>query len=138
MRSRLRFRFRGFERGRSLHDDDRRMLLGRSERAHHADTLPQLNDAFDRRPTPSGDRAPVRNVSHDRYDQCEAPVPGSTLAVLRVERLRLAPAIETALAVQGVWIDVVDGVETRVSVTGDNLFVLLSEIAQSADAGTTI
>ncbi|MFO0745208.1 MAG: hypothetical protein U1F43_05950 [Myxococcota bacterium] len=51
---------------------------------------------------------------------------GTTLAVLQASRVDLPQVIDNALESNGVYLDTIDGVEVRVSTSGDKLFVLLS------------
>ena len=61
------------------------------------------------------------------FPNCVAPQPASSLIVMRAGRLNLDPAIADALETRGVFLDVVEGVEVRVSESGDKVFVLLKE-----------
>ncbi len=83
-------------------------------------TVEQLPDSFI---VPEGKRAQVVQAS---YMGCNEREGGSTLAVLRVDRVDLPQRIDNALDATGVYVDTIDGVEVRMSVSGDKLFVLLS------------
>ncbi len=85
--------------------------------------------AFERLPgsfiTPEGERPRVVQVS---YADCDGPGNGSSLAVFSADRVRLSSSVDAALDTKGVFLEVVDGVEVRVSLSGDKVFVLLSDI----------
>jgi len=83
-------------------------------------TVERLPDSFI---VPEGKRAQVVQAS---YMGCNEREGGSTLAVLRVDQVDLPQRIDNALDATGVYVDTIDGVEVRVSVSGDKLFVLLS------------
>ena len=53
---------------------------------------------------------------------------GSALAVLHASQLALAPDIELALETSGVYVDVIDNTELKLTRGGDNVFVLLRPI----------
>lgn len=57
---------------------------------------------------------------------CNVREGDSTLAVLRADKVKLPTYIDTALETTGVFIDIVEGVHVRVSLSGDKLFVLMS------------
>lgn len=57
---------------------------------------------------------------------CNVREGGSTLAVLSAAKIAFPTYIETALETTGVFVDIVEGVHVRVSVSGDKLFVLMS------------
>jgi len=73
--------------------------------------------------TPEGTKPQLVQAS---WMGCNERQNGSTLAVLRADRVRLPPIIESALDATGVFVDIIDGVHVRLSVSGDKLFVLLS------------
>lgn len=73
--------------------------------------------------TPEGQKPQLIQAS---WMGCNEREVGSTLAVLRADKVELPADIDTALATTGVFIDIVEGVMVRVSVSGDKLFVLLS------------
>ncbi len=75
--------------------------------------------------SPEGERSRVVQAS---FVDCDESVLGSSLAVFRQDRVRLPPEIDAALATSGVYVDVVDGVDVRVSASGEKVFVLLSEV----------
>ena len=75
--------------------------------------------------SPEGERARVIQASHA---DCDASILGSSLAVLRADRVKLPAEVEAALATSGVYVDLVDGVDVRVSRSGEKVFVLLSEV----------
>jgi len=72
---------------------------------------------------PEGQRPQLMQVS---YMGCTERVGGSTLAVLRADRVDLPQRIDNALDASGVYVDTIGGVQIRVSVSGDKIFVLLS------------
>lgn len=61
------------------------------------------------------------------YIDCDEPERGATLAVLQADRVALPPGVLAAIEGRGVHVDLVDGVEVRLSRRGDKLFVLLSD-----------
>ena len=73
--------------------------------------------------TPEGQKPQLIQAS---WMGCNGREVGSTLAVLRADQVELPNYIETALQTTGVFVDIVDGVHVRVSVSGDKLFVLMS------------
>ena len=75
--------------------------------------------------SPEGERSRVVPAS---FADCDGSVLGSSLAVFRNDRVLLPPEVEAALATSGVYIDVFDGVDVRVSASGEKVFVLLSEV----------
>lgn len=89
-------------------------------------TVEHLPDSFI---VPEGKRAQVVQAS---YMGCNEREGGSTLAVLRVDQVALPPRIDNALDATGVYVDTIDGIEVRMSVSGDKLFVLLSGEADKA------
>lgn len=90
-------------------------------------TVERLPDSFI---VPEGQRGQVVQAS---YMGCNEREGGSTLAVLRSDRVDLPQRIDNALDATGVYVDTIDGVEVRMSVSGDKLFVLLSG---DSDKGT--
>ncbi len=60
------------------------------------------------------------------YMGCHEREGGSTLAVLNARRVDLPPRIANSLETTGVFVDSINGVSLRLSVSGDKLFVLLS------------
>ena len=68
------------------------------------------------------------------YMGCNEREGGSTLAVLQADRVDLPQRIDNALDATGVYVDEVDGVQVRMSLSGDKLFVLLSGAAMSSEA----
>ncbi len=83
-------------------------------------TIERLPDTFI---VPEGQRPTLVQAS---YMGCNEREGGSTLAVLRVDRVDLPQRVDNALDATGVYVDTIDGVEVRMSVSGDKLFVLLS------------
>lgn len=83
-------------------------------------TVERLPDSFI---VPEGQRAQVIQAS---YMGCNEREGGSTLAVVRVDRVDLPQRIDNALDATGVYVDTIDGVQVRMSVSGDKLYVLLS------------
>ena len=83
-------------------------------------TVERLPDSFI---VPEGQRGQVVQAS---YMGCNEREGGSTLAVLRSDRVDLPQRVDNALDATGVYVDTIDGVEVRMSVSGDKLFVLLS------------
>ena len=75
--------------------------------------------------TPEGERS---RVVHASFLDCDGSVLGSSLAVLRLDHVTLPAEIRAALAATGVYVDVVDGIDVRVSTSGERVFVLLSEV----------
>jgi len=73
---------------------------------------------------PSDGRAPIVQAS---YADCSPRPTGATWAVLRLDRVDLPPAVDAALETAGVYTDVIDGVEVRLSENGDKLFILLND-----------
>jgi len=73
--------------------------------------------------TPEGKKPQLVQAS---WMGCSEREIGATLAVLRADRVALPPIIEAALETTGVFVDIIDGVHVRLSVSGDKLFVLLS------------
>ena len=71
------------------------------------------------------------------YPTCGDAQVGAALAVLRADRLRLPPAVRAALETRGVYVDVVEGAEVRVTEGAGELFVLVRDLdgAQGADDG---
>lgn len=61
------------------------------------------------------------------YLDCDEPERGATLAVLQADRVALPAGVLAAIEGRGVHVDLVDGVEVRLSRRGDKLFVLLSD-----------
>jgi hypothetical protein len=72
---------------------------------------------------PEGQRPTLVQAS---YMGCNEREGGSTLAVLRVDSVDLPTLIDNALDATGVYVERIDGVEVRMSVSGDKLFVLLT------------
>ena len=72
-----------------------------------------------------GQQRPSRLVRAS-YSACEDSTGLATLAVLDARALRLDDAIEDRLARGGVYIDVLDGVDVRVSLRGGKVFVVLT------------
>ena len=60
------------------------------------------------------------------YTKCTEREGGSTLAVLRADRVDLPPDVDAALDATGVYVDTVAGVALRLTVSGDKIFVLLT------------
>jgi len=89
-------------------------------------TVERLPDSFI---VPEGQRAKVVQAS---YMGCNEREGGSTLAVMRVDRVDLPQRIDNALDATGVYVDTIDGVQVRMSVSGDKLYVLLSGDADKA------
>jgi len=83
-------------------------------------TIERLPDSFI---VPEGQRPQLVQAS---YMGCSEREGGATLAVLRVNRVELPQRIDNALETTGVYVDTVGGVQVRMSVSGDKLFVLLS------------
>lgn len=117
------------------HDALRRMVA-----IHRSDDTPQSLDdyvqagallTFENLPgsfiTSEGERRLVRAAS--TYVECESEK-GSSLAVLKRGELQLSVEVSAALSTAGVFVDVVDGAEVRVSVSGDKVFVLLSDVPE--------
>ena len=75
--------------------------------------------------TEEGDRARMVEAS---FVDCDGGAPGSSLAVLEAAQLDFPPAVDAGLESQGVFVEVIDGVEFRLSLSGDKAFVLLSDI----------
>ncbi len=113
------------------HDALRRMVT-----VHRGESTPQdLDDfvqagallTFENLPgsfiTSEGERRVVRTAT---YVECESEK-GSSLAVLKRDEVQLASEVRAALETGGVFVDVVQGAEVRVSVSGDKVFVLLSD-----------
>lgn len=73
--------------------------------------------------TPEGQKPQLIQAS---WMGCNEREVGSTLAVLRADQVELPRYIQTALETTGVFVDIVDSVHVRVSVSGDKLFVLMS------------
>ena len=65
-----------------------------------------------------GSRASVGN--------CDPRSLGSSLAVLRPDRIAISDDINAALEATGIYLSVIDGVDVRVSLSGERVFVLLS------------
>lgn len=91
-------------------------------------TVERLPDSFI---APEGQRPQLVQAS---YMGCSEREGGSTLAVLRVDRVDLPQRIDNALETTGVYVDTIGGVQVRVSVSGDKLFVLLSGDSQGQSA----
>jgi len=92
-------------------------------------TIERLPDSFI---VPEGQRPTLVQAS---YMGCNEREGGSTLAVLRVDRVDLPQRIDNALDATGVYVDTINGVQVRMSVSGDKLFVLLS--GEPAGASTS-
>ena len=84
-------------------------------------TVERLPDSFI---VPEGRRPQVIQAS---FNGCNEREGGSTLAVLRVDQIDLPQRIDNALDATGVYVDTIDGVGVRMSVSGDKLYVLLSD-----------
>jgi len=69
-----------------------------------------------------GGRAGVVQAS---FMDCNPRQRGDTLAVFDADRINLPPAVDSALEGAGVYTDVADGVEIRITSMGDRLFVVL-------------
>jgi hypothetical protein len=121
--------------------------LERLVAVHHGEVGPRgLDDlvragalmAFERLPGsflgPEGGRAAVVQTS---YVDCDGGASGASLAVLRAARTDLPAAVQAALDTHGVFVEVVRGTEVRLSVGGDKVFVLLSEVVE-VPAATSI
>lgn len=91
-------------------------------------TVERLPDSFI---VPEGQRPQLVQAS---YMGCSEREGGSTLAVLRVDRVDLPQRIDNALETTGVYVDDVGGVHVRMSVSGDKLFVLLSGDSEGQSA----
>ena len=61
------------------------------------------------------------------YADCNPRPTGATLAVLEADRVELPSGVDAALEGSGVYTDVIEGVEVRLSKSGDKLFLLLSD-----------
>lgn len=85
--------------------------------------------AFERLPgsfiNQEGERSRVVPAS---FVGCADTARGSSLAVLRADRVKLPVEIQSSLDETGVYVEVVEGTEIRVSVSGEKVFVLLSDI----------
>lgn len=84
-------------------------------------TVERLPDSFI---VPEGRRPQVIQAS---FNGCNEREGGSTLAVLRVDQIDLPQRIDNALDATGVYVDTINGVGVRMSVSGDKLYVLLSD-----------
>ena len=84
-------------------------------------TIERLPDSFI---APEGRRPQVIQAS---FNGCNEREGGSTLAVLRVDQVDLPNRIDNALDATGVYVDTVNGVSVRMSVSGDKLYVLMSD-----------
>lgn len=91
-------------------------------------TVERLPDSFI---VPEGQRPQLVQAS---YMGCSEREGGATLAVLRADRVDLPQRIDNALETTGVYVDTLGGVQVRVSVSGDKLFVLLSGDSQGQSA----
>jgi hypothetical protein len=90
-------------------------------------TVERLPDSFI---VPEGQRPQLVQAS---YMGCHEREGGSTLAVLDARRVDLPTRIDNALETTGVYVDTIDGVAVRLSVSGDKVFVLLSSETASGD-----
>ncbi|PKN55839.1 MAG: hypothetical protein CVU56_19315 [Deltaproteobacteria bacterium HGW-Deltaproteobacteria-14] len=70
----------------------------------------------------SAGRAQVVQAS---YMDCNPRSSGATFVVLKADRVELPAGVDAALEGAGVYTDVIDGVELRLSTSGDKLFVIL-------------
>jgi anti-sigma factor RsiW len=86
--------------------------------------LDQLSGDF---VTRHGERARIVLASHT---ECEVPTPGASLAVWDASRVTLSTEIAAALDTKGVHVDVIDGVEVRLSRNGDRLLMLMAEVRE--------
>ncbi|MGM0574797.1 MAG: anti-sigma factor family protein [Myxococcota bacterium] len=75
--------------------------------------------------TPEGERNRVVQAS---FADCDESMLGASLAVLRASEVDLPPEVDASLLAGGVYVEVLDGAEVRISRSGDKVFVLLSEI----------
>lgn len=73
--------------------------------------------------TPEGHKPQIVQAS---WMGCVEREVGATLAVLRADRVELPRVISNTLDTTGVYVDIIDGVHVRLSLSGDKLFVLLS------------
>ena len=121
--------------------------LARLVAVHHGEARPRdLDDlvrggalmAFEQLPGsfigPEGGRAAVVQAT---YADCDGGATGSSLAVFRAARVELPAAVRSALETSGVFVEVVRGTEVRLTVGGDKLFVLLTEV-DPVPPGTSI
>lgn len=122
------------------HDALRRMVT-----IHRGESTPQeLDDyvqagallTFENLPgsfiTSEGERRVVRTAA--TYVECESEM-GSSLAVLKRDELQLSSEVSAALETGGVFVDVVQGAEVRVSISNDKVFVLLSDVPAAGSGG---
>ena len=122
--------------------------MERMARVHRAAAAPNLLDdlvqagalmTFERLPADfmNSDLGRVR-VVRARHVDCDASWMGSSLAVLRAAAVDLPDEVDRALVDQGVFVRALDGLEVRVSRSGDQIFVLLSDAPTASAADTSI
>ncbi|MCB9727692.1 MAG: zf-HC2 domain-containing protein [Deltaproteobacteria bacterium] len=122
--------------------------LERMARVHRATATPNLLDdlvqagallTFERLPADFMNRGLERlRVVRARHVDCDASWMGSSLAVLRADTVDLPDDVDHALVDQGVFVRSVAGLEVRVSRSGDQIFVLLSDPATVSTVDTSI
>lgn len=122
--------------------------LERMARVHRGAASPSLLDdlvqggalmTFERLPADfmNGGRERVR-VVRARHVDCDASLMGSSLAVLRAASVDLPDDVDRALVDQGVFVRSLAGLEVRVSRSGDQIFVLLSDVPSPSPVDTSI
>jgi anti-sigma factor RsiW len=123
-------------------------VLERMARVHRAAASPNLLDdlvqagalmTFERLPADfmNSGRERVR-VVRARHVDCDASLMGSSLAVLRAATVDLPDDVDRALVDQGVFVRSLAGLEVRVSRSGDQIFVLLSDVPTPSTVDTSI
>ena len=85
--------------------------------------------AIERVPAHLLERGRAPRLIRASYSACEDSTRSATLAVLDAKSLTLDDAIEDRLARGGVYIDVLNGVDVRVSLSGGKVFVVLFDTA---------
>ncbi|MEZ4267145.1 MAG: zf-HC2 domain-containing protein [Myxococcota bacterium] len=122
--------------------------LERMARVHRAAAAPSLLDdlvqagalmTFERLPADFMNSGLERvRVVRARHVDCDASLMGSSLAVLRAASVDLPDEVDRALVEQGVFVRSLAGLEVRVSHSGDQIFVLLSDVPTSSSVDTSI
>lgn len=123
-------------------------VLERMARVHRAAASPNLLDdlvqagalmTFERLPADFMNSGLGRlRVVRARHVDCDASLMGSSLAVLRAASVDLPDEMDRALVDQGVFVRSLAGLEVRVSRSGDQIFVLLSDVPAPSAVDTSI
>ena len=116
--------------------------LKRLVAVHHGRATPRLLDdmvqagalmAYEQLPDSfigaDGQKAALVQAS---YADCDGSQYGSSLAVFKAGQVAMPPAVVSALETSGVYVDVIDGVEIRLTMGREKVFVLLSEVGPVA------